>query len=243
MEGAIVKAYLSNQFTDLEFDEQRHLYAVRGLSLRSVSSVVDLFHNQFDANEQALIYGKKRGFSTDEVLDAWKGEGTLAKDNGHRVHAFAEQYVKWRYFGDPVKPHLTCKQCLGVVEFWNDLPSRFVPVALEYRMYREEFRMAGTADVIILDLLTGKLLIFDYKTNEELFNDWERENIKYIQTKIPQDSFGCYTVQLNLYELMLEQTGYAVGGRVIIHLKQQQDKKLYATYQCKNITGELKPYL
>lgn len=230
-------------FNDLVFEEAVHKYHVGAISLRSVSSVVELFHDVFDSDEQGKIYAEKYGFQPHQVTDAWTGKGEISAESGHRVHAFAEQYVKWKYFKAAPEPKLTCVQCLGVVQFWNDLPARFVPVALEYKMYRLEYNMAGTADVIILDLETGNLLIFDYKTNEELFSKWNNGYIKYIPTKIQQENFGFYTVQLNLYELMLLQTGYNVRARVIIHLKKQDNGKLYETYKCKHISEELRPYL
>ena len=65
-------------------------------------------------------------------------------------------------------------------------------------------------------------VVFDYKTNSNLQDDYNRQHgIMLLPpfNNLYQESLGEYTIQLNLYSLMLEDIGLKVIDRKVIWLK------------------------
>lgn len=242
-----IRKRLLETFEDLEFDEPSHKYWIKGkegIYLPSVSSLIKNFYEEFDSEIEGPKYAKKRGFATEQVLGAWDGENETAIHKGHKVHLFAEDYCNYIYFGGDKLYNPFCKQSLGVVEFWLNLPEYIVPVAFELRMYHPEYGYSGTADIVCLNMKTGNLIIMDYKTNKELHTDYPyTDKLFHVgeSTGLMQDNFGKYSLQFSFYQILLERAGFKVGGRVLIWLQQEVEKprRLYQTFQTIDLSKEL----
>ena len=234
---------LEKAFSGLEFDPIPHKYYLDGEEYTSVSKTIELFYDKFDSQNVSLGYSKKHGFEQEDVLFSWEGEGDLSCISGTRCHVFGEDYVKWKFFGEGEKPKPTCKQCLAIIQFWNDLPSHYQVVALEQRMFSRRFKRSGTADIIVWDSRVNKLSIFDYKTNKELESNFDNGRMKHLKTYLKQDNLGKYTIQFSTYQLMLEEAGFEVSSRYIIWLREQPDKKLYKILPTVNIVEQVKSAL
>ena len=53
-----------------------------------------------------------------------------------------------------------------------------------------------------------------------------------------------YTLQFSFYQILLEQAGFEVQSRVLVHLQEdEKTKKLYKTYKTQNVTEELLEWL
>lgn len=241
-----MKEQLLSSFPGLTFDAVPHTYTVDGESMPSVSHKIKDFYDDFDSYVQSNRYADRNNFSQEDVLNAWEGEALLATDSGTRVHEFGEDYAKWKYFGEGERPKVTCKQCLGVVQFYDTLPPYMVPAALELQMYSKEFKFCGTADIILLDKRTDTLSVWDFKSNKSIYG-----NVKYPDAPLKhinrnfnllQDNYGKYSVQLSHYQLMLEEAKFKVTHRVIIWLRDQPDKKLFKTLSCPDLKDEIKRY-
>lgn len=241
-----VKAKITKAFELLKFDEESHTYTVNGELLPSVSGVKMEFFDEFD-KEILPRYAAKMGFEEDDVNSAWEGEANIGTSNGHSVHLFGENYALWKYWGIGERPKPTCKKCLGIIEFWNDMPDRYFPIFLELQMYSLLFGYAGTADIICYDLKTGNLVIMDYKTNKSLFSDFNKR-ILFLKVLLNQDDFSQYVIQFNLYQILLEEIGFKVSNRVLIWLSEQprdeetRKKKLYKAYKTIDCSKDLREY-
>lgn len=238
-----IRKKLLGTFKKLEFDEPSHTYTLDGKVLPSVSGKIKSFYTEFDNMPEAEKYSMRRGFTNKDVLDAWEGESNIASDKGHRVHVFAEDYANWRYWGIGTKPKVQCKQCLGVIDFYNNLPDHIVPIILELRMYNENLGYAGTADIILLNLKNYKIIIADWKTNKQIIEeDFPPDYLYHLPTKLKlrQDSFGKYTCQFSFYQILLELAGFEVTHRVLVWLKDDKtNKKLFIKMYTLDITKEL----
>lgn len=233
---------LMSHFKDLKFDEPSHTYTVNGVKYPSVSSLIKNFYEEFDSSGVAPIYANRRGFNEQQVIDAWLGEGKIASDKGHRVHLFGEDYVKWRYFGIGEEPKVSCKQTLGIVDFWNNFPTYLVPVATELQMYSEEYGYSGTADIIAIDTRVNELLILDYKSNRDIL-EVGKPPLYHIpqEYSLTQNNLGKYALQFSFYQNLLQLKGYSVKGRVLIWLNEDKDnKKLYRTFKTPDLVEPLK---
>lgn len=236
-----IREQLLDKFKDLEFVEETHIYTLHGEVLPSVSSLLKHFYEEFDSYNVGINYSKSRGFDPHDTWSAWKGEADIAASKGHRVHLFGENYANWRYFGIGDKPEVQCKQTLGIVNYYNDYPQGFYPVALECRMYNEEYGYSGTADILSYYEKTKLLNCHDFKTNKELFDE-SKPPLYHIDSKfgLRQDNFGKYCLQFSFYQLLLELSGFKLGGRVLVWLNEdKENKKLYKTFRTPNLTQEL----
>ena len=177
---------LREPFKDLKFYEEGHRYEVvtnPGKPIKSVSSLIKYFYEEFDTDTMAENWSKSRKLPIEFVKAAWTGEGDIANTHGSKVHLIGENYVKHKFLGDKsikmIPDFLPIdKQSLGAIQFIEDLPDYLIPVAVELPMYNELFWFCGTCDGILFNTKNGKLIIYDYKglpLNTPIFtnNGWK----------------------------------------------------------------------
>lgn len=236
-----IRNKLLEAFKDIDFIEETHSYYLNGEQLPSVSSLLKHFYEEFDSYNIGLRYAEKMGLRPEDVWKSWEGTSKIATDKGHRVHTFAENYANWRYFGIGQCPEVTCKQTLGVIQFFNSFPSWLNPAATELQMYNEEYGYSGTADLPLQNDRTNKLLVTDYKSNLELFDE-SKPLLYHIDPSygLRQDNYGKYCLQFSFYQLLLELKGFEVEDRVLIWLNEdKENKKLYRTYRTPDLSKEI----
>lgn len=236
----------SNQ--GLVFVNEGHRYYYNGKQLESVSNITHLFTPKFDAAAKSQeMYEKYYNDPTSkyyqmtqqQILEQWTVIKDTACDNGTNVHEFGEScFYFMTYQDDKILPNF--KDRLNgdefnsinekedaVVKFWNDLPQCFVPIASENQVCREDLGYSGTFDLLFyydaeLDNKTpdkSGFVIFDYKTNKDLYKNFRSERMLYPFNDLLNCSFNVYQLQLSLYQLALEPIGFKVIGRRIIWLK------------------------
>jgi hypothetical protein len=249
-EAQIIREKLKDAFKIVHFEEAGHKYTIDGYEdkpIKSVSSLLKHFYTEFDSENIAPRYAAKYGFTTEQVLAAWDGEALKATDRGSLVHLRSQEYVDYKFFGIGEKPLPIDKQHLGAIQFINSFPPHLVPVFTELSMVSVPYWYTGTADIIAYNLNSLKLNILDYKTNLELTSEYDQEPLLIIPPKygLKQDSFGKYSIQFSLYQILLEDmTGMEVENRVLIHLREDKpNKKLYKTYRTPDLTKELRAWL
>jgi hypothetical protein len=87
------------------------------------------------------------------------------------------------------------------------------------------------------------LVILDYKTNKDLYSDFNRNNGVMMFAPFGDmysESFGAYTLQLSAYQLPLEDIGLKVIARRIIWLKEDGT---YELIPVKDVTKTLREVL
>lgn len=232
----------------LVFVNEGHRYYYNGKQLESVSNITHLFIPKFDAAAKSQeMYEKYYNDPTSkyyqmtqqQILEQWTVIKDTACDNGTNVHEFGEScFYFMTYQDDKILPNF--KDRLNddefnsinekedaVVKFWNDLPQCFVPIASENQVCREDLGYSGTFDLLFyydaeLDNKTpdkSGFVIFDYKTNKDLYKNFRGERMLYPFNDLLNCSFNVYQLQLSLYQLALEPIGFKVIGRRIIWLK------------------------
>lgn len=218
-----IKKEIEGKFSALEFVEDTHTYNVGQLILPSVSSFIKEFHPHFDAETIAHFVAKKEGKTKAQVLKEWKDIADEACENGTRVHLFGEKYMEgWN-------PIPTCPKEEAVVKFWKGVPSRYKILIPELQMYHFKYNYAGTADIILYDTQTDTLVIADYKTNKDLFKNHKEQKMLGEFTHLLDSPYNKYQIQLSMYQILLEQTGYKVSKRIIVYLKDDGNYELHFT--------------
>lgn len=238
-------------FEDLEFYEEGHIYLLHGKQLCSVSGIGHRFIAEpFDEQIQAERYAQKHGETAEFWLHAWHCNSFKATTLGTKTHEFGEslgylraghpelirdsvrtQYNEELDYLAPIHPKEE-----AVVKFMNALPASFHLVLNETKVYSGKNPIAeknlteqicGTFDMLYYydgngDESKAGFVVLDYKTNKELFSDY---NNKYGKVLLPpfndmiEQDISLYTIQLSLYALMLEDIGLRVLDRKIIWLK------------------------
>lgn len=230
-----LKLYILSNFTGLIMEEVEHIYYLNKKPLKtSVSGVIKNFYYPFN------VYKKSREIcgdneAADRLMKEWQTKGDNACKLGTRVHAFGEVY--------PFNRHLKPKDGFerAIVKFWNDLPDHIIPVIMECQMYHKEHLFAGTADILLYNLLTEEYIIADYKTNIDLFKNFRGKKMKGVFMNFLDNPFNHYQIQLSLYQILLEQVkGIQVSARKIIWLKDDGE---YEMYDAENYTQILKEQL
>lgn len=215
---------IQQPFSKLSFKEEKHRYYVDNQPIKiSVSGLISEFYEHFNAKQVAPYSAAKMGLTTEEVLAHWAAINQESRDRGHRVHAFGEIYQ----FNRNLKP--SCPQEEAIVKFWQDVPEHILPLAAELRMYHFEHLFAGTADIILFDTKTQTYIIADYKTNKDLFKNYQGKTMIGPFSHLLDMPLNHYVIQLSYYQLLLEQVGVKVSRRVIIWLGLEGNYQLFDT--------------
>lgn len=228
------KEIVQNFFRELEFTAESHQYTIGDRALSSVSSVVKRFTEPFDADRIAGFVARKRGITKEEVLAEWEAKKNAACDRGNQAHYFGEK-VGLTY-NTPDAHIATSAQEHAILKFWDNIPDHIEPFLFELQMFSEEFGIAGTADLLLYNTRTGKFIICDYKTNEDLFKNYKgKKLLAPFKDKLDMP-FSKYEIQLSLYQILFEQCGFEVEDRKIIWLKPDGT---YKSYKTENLTEKL----
>lgn len=240
-------------FKPLSFDEKRHVYFWYGVRVKkSVSAKVDEYVEKFDANKllsngktliqasaakQSRLQGKT--ITEHELRHTWQ---TLAKTGceiGTETHDYMEYYNGIKIPDTPQKvagvKFLTWLFSQTFVNKEGKLERRYEIIAKELRMYSARFGFAGTADLIVADKMLRTIVIFDYKTNKDLFKTWG-----YMLSPfefLEMHPYNKYQLQLSFYHIIFEEmTGIKVSERVLVYLKADGT---YINYNLEDFTSDL----
>ena len=219
-------------FPGLIFNEEYHTYSKDGIILTPVTNHIKRYALPFDTMIIAKRSAKKRGLSVEEVLKEWEDKKVASCNLGNSVHKFAETYQKGM---EPTIP-----QERAVIQFFESIPEFIVPVLSEYSLYSTEYKVAGTMDKLFLNTLTGNFMIIDYKTNGDLDKNYMQQRLLYPFNMLLDTPFNKYQIQLSLYQLLFELTGYKVERRRIVWFL---DDGTYQIRDTKDFTSILKQVL
>jgi len=213
MKRIVIANNIREHFKHLVFNEKSHTYQVRGSGLTPVSYLIKDFCKPFKATAIAERLEEKTGIPAEAHLKKWADIRDEACRLGTEAHDFGERYVidKFKVPSDltftVVSIHLEAGEPLppkhqAIIKFWEDMPEYYVPILLEQRMFNEEWGIAGTADIILLDTRDNTLCIADYKTNVDLFKQFQNQKLLGIfnqKNDTPFSHFIIVSCNLNVF--------------------------------------------
>lgn len=219
---------IKEYFKELQFDAQKHSYEVRGKPLTSVSKTIHKYVEKVDFDKIAGFIAKKRGITKQEVLAEWNAKKIASCSQGTLVHTFGENYFKGK------KPTNGFEE--AIVKFWDNIPDYIEPFLFELQMFSETLGIAGTSDIILFNRKTGKFIIADYKTNEDLFKNFKGKTLLSPFEDLLDSPYNKYQLQLSMYQLLFEQCGFEVESRRIIWLRPNG---VYENFKTEDLTQKL----
>lgn len=266
-EVTAIRENILNSFNKLEFVEEGHKYYLphedgSKEELISVSALTKMFEEEQDWDAIAARYALKHGMTLEEVQRKWLENNLLATNSGTGAHLYGEQ---WYHFMlnhpedivDVVKPQLEQGYLIphspkekAILNFQEDLfkIDSIYPVLVETRVYmglNDKFNLktnyAGTFDMLYATKVKNKwkLLIYDYKTNKDLYSTFNRDKGNFLQkpfNDLYDEPLGHYTIQLSAYQLALQQLGYEIADRKLIWLR---DDETYEKISLPDVTNKI----
>lgn len=259
-----IRKKILDSFNDLEFIEEGHKYFRNGQEYASVSSIAARFEEEFDTDAKAEAYALKNGETPEYWKRQWLFTNQKATTTGTQVHSYGESMAwlhmgfpenitadkKYSYNKEEnwLIPTRTKEE--AALAFWNDLPDNVYVILPETRVYTNanpdlpQFRenYAGTFDLLLYykhptDPSKSGLCIRDWKTNREIYKEYSRSHNKmmlYPFNSLYDEPFGAYTIQLNCYQIPLEDIGLKILDRKIIWLKEDGTYELIPVDNCTN---------
>jgi hypothetical protein len=265
-----IRNKILNEFNDLVFEEGPHKYFIGDIELPSVSQVTHQFTVPFESDEVAERYAEKNGMTKEYWLDQWKFNNLRATTTGTLVHAYGES-LGWMRNGHPEKiteenkcKYIKEKNWLiptrkkeeAILKFYDELNENLHFVLAETKVYTGKNKevtnlkqdYAGTFDILFYykdpnDDSKSGLCIFDFKTNSDLYKDFNRNNgiMMYAPfSDMYSEPYGAYTLQLSAYQMPLEDIGLKVIARRIVWLKEDGT---YELIPLKDVTKQLREVL
>lgn len=240
-------------FKPLSFDAERHIYYWYGVRVKkSISAKVDEYVEKFDANKvlsngmtliqasaakQSKLQGRE--ITEHELRHTWQTMAKTGCELGTETHDYMEYYNGIKIPDTPQKiagvKFLTWLFSQTYINTEGKLERRYEIIAKELRMYSITFKFAGTADLIVADKMLRTIVIFDYKTNKDLF-----KTFGYLKAPfefLEMHPYNKYQLQLSYYHLIFEEmTGIKVSERVLVYLKADGT---YINYSLEDFTQDL----
>lgn len=237
IENIITKEELKYIFKDIKFREDNHTYTYipDNILLPSVSSKYKEFEIPFDKSIAKFI-AKSRKITEEEVLKEWEEKGNLSAKFGTITHKFAEDYGNDR----TLKSNNISEE--GVVEFFKDNPN-YIIIEQELVVYNKKYKYAGTMDLLLYDTEKNIIILADWKTNIDLHKNYKGKLLLKPFENILDTPLNKYKIQLNLYDMCLEENNIKVDKRLVIWLNEDiENNKKYKLYEVEDLKPKLKEY-
>ncbi len=231
---------INNRDDNIQFFEDSHTYTVNGVSFQSVSTIISRFFREFDPDEaiDRMMNGpnwnpgnRYWGMSPDEIKELWRENGETQAKLGQDLHKQIEGFFNDEDYKQEDVFHY-------FLDFINDHPT-ISPFETEWRIYDEEYHIAGTVDLVSND--GNNFDIYDWKRSKNILDKYTLEPIDYsewgngfgVLNHIDDTGFNKYCLQLNMYRYILEKH-YNIQIRnmylVVLHPVYETYHKLPVNY-------------
>jgi hypothetical protein len=193
----------------ITFVEDTHTYYIDKSSdgWKSCTTFIKSFFSPFDPDTiitKMITSGSiNKNYSnklSQEIKDAWTANGAQASGLGTTLHLCIENY--FNRVPDPVPSDVTYEWSL-FERWWETASAELIPVRSEWRVFTEDYKISGSIDMIF-ELPNGHYAIYDWKRSKEI--KFENKYGKGLEplTHLDDCNFNHYTLQLNLYQFILE---------------------------------------
>jgi hypothetical protein len=197
----------------ISFDEPTHIYTINGSSkgVISVTKLLGSFHPKFDADK--VIRNMKAspkwpdspyfGMTDAAIKQQWTDNGTQASGAGTGLHLAIEQFLDKQEITD--RDVVTTQEWSYFQAFWLKHEPDLEPYRLEWCVYVEELKLAGSIDAVFRRKSDGAFFIYDWKRCKKIETENRFETCLAPVDHLPNSNYWHYTLQLNTYRYILER--------------------------------------
>jgi hypothetical protein len=185
------------------FYPESHVYTIDNAPVPSASTIISKFFPEFDSVYWSIRKAPELGMSPEEVALMWKTKGEKAANEGTFLHEQIENYYLGQSYQRTNEFHL-------FEQFVNDHQNQS-PYRTEWRIFDEDFSIAGTIDLIAKN--GHGFEIYDWKRSKKVVNQINGAAITNNQWQsgvgalddISDTSYNRYCLQQSLYRYILEK--------------------------------------
>lgn len=200
----------------LGFDAATHTYRLDGCDgeLTSVTTLVESCFPEFDSQGCAARVAAREGVDVATVLERWDAIARDARVRGTAMHDRIERY----YLGEENHGAEESEE-FRLFRMFADV-ERLHPYRTEWRIYHEDYGIAGTLDFLELTP-EGTYNIYDWKRSIKLIDagrgtvitESPYRTMSLAPLSLPDTSYWHYALQVSVYRYILqEKYGIRVTG-------------------------------
>ncbi len=222
------------------FEPIEHVYHLKGEKLTSATTYLDRFVKPFDEEFWSKKKAAEAGVTQEEMLARWKAKRDRACDIGTMTHEYIEHFYEKQKPSIPDDEQVKEK----VAKFHKIYESKLKqlkPIASEVRVFSRRWPVCGTFDQLFL--YEGQIIVGDWKTNEKIKTDKDF-CFGYMQgpfSKWKDNELNKYSIQISLYQLILEEAGIFSDYGFICHLPPGETEP--KVYKLHNFKEQLRAHL
>ena len=239
------------KFNNIKYYDKPHKYYIDEKELTSVTTFIGKFKEKFDEEYWSKKKAKERGITQKEILAEWKNKALTSTEKGTAFHEYAENYLTNRIFpfpqeqidnvlgkGNDVKERFD-KLVILFEEFYKQSYGRLIPIRAELVVGDKELGICGMVDQLFFNEKSGKLEIWDWKTNKKIDRNNRFQQFKEPVSHLDVCELNTYSLQLSLYKYIITRnTNIDLGDSYIVWFNEKNDK--YFPIKCHDYTQEIK---
>lgn len=207
----------------IEFYPEPHVYTIDGAPTPAVSTIVSKFFPEFDADYWSARKAPSLGMSPVEVARMWKQKGEKAAQDGAFLHEQIENFFLNQDY------HHTDE--FNLFEAFLSDHKGIQPYRSEWRIFDEEYHVAGTVDLISKNGIGYEL--YDWKRSKKVVNPITGKPITDNPwgcgigqlNEIDDTAYNRYCLQQSIYRCILEKKyGIKITKMNLVMLYPEYDK-------------------
>src|ERR1035437_3188477 len=217
-----------------------HTYTLNGKFLTSGTVYIKRFIKEFEEDYWSKKKADDAGVDQSVILEKWATKRNRACDIGTMTHNYIEEFYEKNKKNCPKDPDVL----LRIEKFhkiYDAKLSKLESIGSEIRLFSRRWPICGTLDKLYL--YENEIMVGDWKTGEKIKTNKDF-CFNYLQgpfTKWKENEVTKYSLQISLYQLMLEEAGIISNYGFVVHLPPgKDDAKLYKLHNWKE---ELRVYL
>lgn len=205
--------------TVILFDVAKHEYTYNGKVLKSATSFIKDFEEQFDAERMSASCAGKWGVGQEELLAMWNSNGEVAAGFGTAVHAVMEHFFTYKKLGATVQTAAGKDKNAAMPNhpFLQSLINSLELVRLDGEAYQEaciscvKKGICGLVDdLFIVDRKKKICRIRDYKITFNILVD--KKEMKAPFAYLGKNKLAKNFLQLSFYGYLMTLSGWTVEG-------------------------------
>jgi ATP-dependent exoDNAse (exonuclease V) beta subunit len=252
---------LEDAFSDVKFFDKGHYYEINGEpALMSVSQIISKYEKPFDKEKIAERFANRNGKNINDVLKEWDWKREYSCHKGSEFHFIVESFfqrkvvpINQKALIGFLKENKIIEESLYVEKYYNEIANFIknfknfydwwkkdhILIKSEFVIGDKKTKLCGMIDNLSYNKKTKELVLFDYKTNKEIKKEgFNGEMLLEPLNNIPKCELGKYSLQLELYKIILERnTPFKIGNAYVVWVAGEKDYELIPTL---NVKQEIK---
>jgi hypothetical protein len=182
---------------------------------------------------QSKYFGK----TAEEIKKGWSDSGKEASSAGTALHLAIEQFMN----GHPevIEPSvIDTPEWKYFERFWADCKDDLVPYRTEWEVWAEEYKLAGSLDMVFYRKSDNSYVIYDWKRSREIKTSNNFGTGYGPVDHFPDCNYWHYTLQLNIYKFVLERF-YGLNISDLYLVIMHPENSTYKRYRLNKLEKEM----